>query len=438
LAEPDSDLFVTDLKQRLEQEKFPTANLPVDFSQTVYTPQPISTLTSPQKSPKIIPAANEPGKPPTIENPLPKVDNKNPETSKSTSTPPVRTATKKVSTSHTSQVKTTSRKKDSEPITATPLSHFLTSTNQFPSSQPYTTSTGSSDPSLWTSSLSQQIDKGEYFGNPSKSPSTLSSSSTTLPRRPTRASKRFVEEQAEKSRVFQQELSETITSTISDTYKQASSKGSASKPVTASSSSSARKPSQSYTDNQDQPWETDTYPLYTYNSDRGSNNSYHSNDNSSDDDMTSNQHIMTYLRQNLGGTTMRVEPFYGDGLQDPMKWMEDFEKAARINDWENNRKITLLKAHLRDDAEEWCEAQTDITTWDEWKTAFMAFFCTFRWINKWHRELEELKQGKDESIDVYYAAYRRLIRKIDKIEKVLDKDKLRYFLQGLRTELALY
>ncbi|CAG8812817.1 27200_t:CDS:2, partial [Dentiscutata erythropus] len=31
----------------------------------------------------------------------------------------------------------------------------------------------------------------------------------------------------------------------------------------------------------------------------------------------------------------------------------DFEKAARINDWDNNRKVTMLKAHLRDNAEEW-------------------------------------------------------------------------------------
>jgi hypothetical protein len=96
----------------------------------------------------------------------------------------------------------------------------------------------------------------------------------------------------------------------------------------------------------------------------------------------------------------------------------------------------MLKAHLRDDAEEWCDTQEDIDNWRDWKKTFLAFFCTFRWVNKWHRELTELKQGKDESIDVYYAAYRRLIRKIDQIEAVPNKDKLRYFLQGLKTELA--
>jgi hypothetical protein len=83
--------------------------------------------------------------------------------------------------------------------------------------------------------------------------------------------------------------------------------------------------------------------------------------------MTSTNQIMTYLRQNLGGNSARVDYFYGDGLQDPMRWMEDFEKAARINEWDNNRRIVLLKAHMRDDAEEWSEGNTTSTTWNEWR-----------------------------------------------------------------------
>src|SRR5688572_1267320 len=115
--------------------------------------------------------------------------------------------------------------------------------------------------------------------------------------------------------------------------------------------------------------------------------------------------------------------------------MEDFEKAARINDWDNNRKVTMLKAHLRDDAEEWCETTT-ATTWAEWLQAFKEFFCTFRWINKWHRELKELRQNSDEAIDTYYAAHRRLIRKINKIAEMSAADQMRYFVKGLRPELT--
>ena len=50
----------------------------------------------------------------------------------------------------------------------------------------------------------------------------------------------------------------------------------------------------------------------------------------------------------------------------------------------------MLKAHMRDDAEEWVDTEVNAITWENWKQAFIEFFCNFRWINKWHRELEEL------------------------------------------------
>jgi hypothetical protein len=41
--------------------------------------------------------------------------------------------------------------------------------------------------------------------------------------------------------------------------------------------------------------------------------------------MTTNDQILGYLKQNVGGVNVRIEYFYGDGVQDPMKWIEDFE-----------------------------------------------------------------------------------------------------------------
>ncbi|CAG8808883.1 26786_t:CDS:2, partial [Dentiscutata erythropus] len=132
------------------------------------------------------------------------------------------------------------------------------------------------------------------------------------------------------------------------------------------------------------------YNIYNFDNDNNSSTYYHNDYNYNQDDnnnMTTNQHILTYLQRNLGGTT------------------------------------------------EWCETTT-ATTWAEWLQAFKEFFCTFRWINKWHRELEELRQNSDEAIDTYYAAHRRLIRKINKIAEMPAADQMRYFVKGLRPELA--
>ncbi|RHZ90002.1 hypothetical protein Glove_9g228 [Diversispora epigaea] len=42
--------------------------------------------------------------------------------------------------------------------------------------------------------------------------------------------------------------------------------------------------------------------------------------------------VLDYLEDNLHNhTSLRVDPFYGDGTQDPLQWMLHFEKVARSN-----------------------------------------------------------------------------------------------------------
>jgi hypothetical protein len=42
--------------------------------------------------------------------------------------------------------------------------------------------------------------------------------------------------------------------------------------------------------------------------------------------------VLDYLKENeKGGNVARIEPFHGDGTQDPLAWIADFEKAAIAN-----------------------------------------------------------------------------------------------------------
>ena len=41
--------------------------------------------------------------------------------------------------------------------------------------------------------------------------------------------------------------------------------------------------------------------------------------------------IMKYLKSNLNNNAVRVEPFFGDGLQDPLTWITNFTKACKVN-----------------------------------------------------------------------------------------------------------
>ncbi|CAG8792324.1 6245_t:CDS:2, partial [Dentiscutata erythropus] len=46
--------------------------------------------------------------------------------------------------------------------------------------------------------------------------------------------------------------------------------------------------------------------------------------------------------------------FYGDEKEDPVEWMSEFKKAARINRWETDaQKRNAMEIYLKEDAEEW-------------------------------------------------------------------------------------
>ncbi|RHZ82591.1 hypothetical protein Glove_108g70 [Diversispora epigaea] len=46
--------------------------------------------------------------------------------------------------------------------------------------------------------------------------------------------------------------------------------------------------------------------------------------------------------------------------------------------------------------------------WAAWKAGFVEKYCNTRWRNKWMRELENNRQRQEETVDAYYARFRRL------------------------------
>src|SRR5260364_127714 len=133
---------------------------------------------------------------------------------------------------------------------------------------------------------------------------------------------------------------------------------------------------------------------------------------------------------------LRIVLFKGDGTQDPLTWLEDFNKASQANKWNLARKKDILAAFLRDNAEDWTTTVTDYadpgTAWNNVETAFKNTFCTQRWQNKWLRDLDTLKQGPEEPIDSYYSRFKRLTTRVATRAQLQDAQKLYYFKKGLR------
>src|SRR5436309_4951422 len=100
--------------------------------------------------------------------------------------------------------------------------------------------------------------------------------------------------------------------------------------------------------------------------------------------------VLNYLKSNMNQNIIHVEPFYGDGTQDPISWLTAFDKASRVNNWRDEKLIRMLNGHLLDEAEEWWsnyyEANKDdngAMTWENIATEYKEEYCTQRWINKW-------------------------------------------------------
>ena len=61
-------------------------------------------------------------------------------------------------------------------------------------------------------------------------------------------------------------------------------------------------------------------------------------------------------------TVIRIDPFYGDE-QDPISWIEEFEKAAVVNNYSDARKLDIVQAYLKGTAATWLhERQADANT----------------------------------------------------------------------------
>ncbi|RHZ78181.1 hypothetical protein Glove_166g133 [Diversispora epigaea] len=158
-----------------------------------------------------------------------------------------------------------------------------------------------------------------------------------------------------------------------------------------------------------------------------------SSDTDTEDEMANA--VLDYLEDNLHNhTSLRVDPFYGDGTQDPLQWMIHFEKVARSNAWDEAKKIRKYATYLEDDVEEWHDeiVANDMADWAAWRAGFVEKYCNTRWKNKWMRELENNRQRQGETVDAYYARFRRLVKRVD----INANQHKRLFIKGLLPHIA--
>ncbi|KAG9297408.1 hypothetical protein G9A89_009492 [Geosiphon pyriformis] len=118
-------------------------------------------------------------------------------------------------------------------------------------------------------------------------------------------------------------------------------------------------------------------------------------------------------------------PLFRGNAQDPIEWLDDFERAATANQYDDEYKFQIVGGYLQGSPATWFSQETDagayqkIIRWTptnagEENTSFTIWFETkFRTpilISKWCMELEKRTQGLGEVVTEYAKAIRKLIK----------------------------
>ncbi|KAG9289396.1 hypothetical protein G9A89_007957 [Geosiphon pyriformis] len=113
---------------------------------------------------------------------------------------------------------------------------------------------------------------------------------------------------------------------------------------------------------------------------------------------------------------------FRDDTQDSIEWLDNFEKAATANQYDNKYKFQII-ANAGED-------NTSFTTQFEMK------FRTPILISKWCMELERKIQGLGKAITEYAKAIRKLIKQVDFEKNWTEEQKIHSFTKRLRTNLS--
>lgn len=138
-------------------------------------------------------------------------------------------------------------------------------------------------------------------------------------------------------------------------------------------------------------------------------------------------------------TTVKLESFSGAEEDDPLEWLENFDRTATVNRWNDaGRKVAIAGAHMKGAAADWFEGikatignhynQNNNNADNTFVVQFKKRFANETVKTQWYHDLTNLRQGTDESVDSYANKFQKLVSRVDLTDAAQQK---RMFLMGL-------
>jgi hypothetical protein len=139
-------------------------------------------------------------------------------------------------------------------------------------------------------------------------------------------------------------------------------------------------------------------------------------------------------------------PTFAGGDQDPLEWVDEFERCAEVNGHNHNSMLYHVRGYLLNEARIWfdeihADATTRFNSWRnntrrDFRCGFLNRFCNPGRLLQWRMELNNKLQLPHESVHQYAQSIRKLIKKVDTRANMLETEKVFHFTKGLRREIA--
>lgn len=131
----------------------------------------------------------------------------------------------------------------------------------------------------------------------------------------------------------------------------------------------------------------------------------------------------------------RVPPtFHGYPNEDPEEWLDEFERVATINRWDEEMKLRYVFFSLDGPAKTWYENhETTLTTWELLRRDVLRTFTSIMRKERAQLLLESRTQQPNETVNMYVEEMKRLFRRAD--ENMPEDKMVGYLMRGVKESL---
>src|ERR1051325_413602 len=136
-------------------------------------------------------------------------------------------------------------------------------------------------------------------------------------------------------------------------------------------------------------------------------------------------------------------PEFRGGNEDPIEWLEAFDRACKANSISIDRRMDVVSSYLKGTALTWFNT-SGAKVWENSLNANQSFvhlfkkqFCDPFKMSQWKHQLRNRKQRTGETVDEYTAAMEELWKRIDPKRRRTELDRISEYIEGLRPEFIV-